>query len=166
MHIPKRCTNLLQYFKLFVKYKKVLKKTRLDLCRTAVLCYCNRPLIGLNLNFHTILTYRRYFGGKRYAPLCFIWNFFSNVKKVVKELRLNSYRTDDSYYCNKLLMESFLNFDKILRHFLCKKLRHLLCKVFPFYCCVWNFFENTKGALKQVRVILCRADILHHYNRL
>ena len=33
-------------------------------------------------------------------------------------------------------------------------------------CSVWNFFENINGALKQVRVTLCTADVLHHSNRL
>ena len=43
---------------------------------------------------------------------------------------------------------------------------HLLWEMFPFYCPVWNFFENIKVALKKVRVTLWRIDALHHCNRL
>ena len=43
---------------------------------------------------------------------------------------------------------------------------HLLWEMFPFYCPVWNFFENIKVALKKVRVTLWRTDALHHCNRL
>ena len=38
--------------------------------------------------------------------------------------------------------------------------------MFPIYCRVWNFIENSKEASKQVRVTLCRTDGLHHCYRL
>ena len=43
---------------------------------------------------------------------------------------------------------------------------HLLWEMFPFYWSVWNFFENIKRAFKQVRVTLCRTDVLDYCIRL
>ena len=37
--------------------------------------------------------------------------------------------------------------------------------MFPIYCRVCNFFEYIKEVLKQVRVTLRRAVVLHHRNR-
>ena len=38
--------------------------------------------------------------------------------------------------------------------------------MFRIYCRTWSFFESIKEALKQVRVTLCKIDVLHHCNRL
>ena len=45
--------------------KETLKKVRLNSCRTDVLYNCNRLLIGLNLNFDSILAMLLY--GKIYS---------------------------------------------------------------------------------------------------
>ena len=36
----------------------------------------------------------------------------------------------------------------------------------PIYCRIWNIFEYIKEVLKQVRVTLCRTDVLHYRNGL
>ena len=71
------CCNVWNFFS---NAKEALKKVKLNSCRTDVLYYCNRFLIGLNLNFDTILTYKRSFFRDRYAPFVFYLRFFSNVK--------------------------------------------------------------------------------------
>ena len=149
------CSNVWNFFS---NVKEAAKKVRLNSCRTDLQ---NRLLIRLKLNFDTMLAYKLSFLEKDILPLCFIQNFFSNVKQALKEVSLNPCRTDVSYYCNWLLMESLLNVDRILRFFNC----YLLCKIFLIYCHIKNFFENIKRALKQVRVTLCTSDILHHSTR-
>ena len=48
--------------------KQTLRKVRLNSCRADVLHYCERHLIGLDLNFDTILTYKQsFFYGKIYS---------------------------------------------------------------------------------------------------
>ena len=59
------------------------------------------------------------------------------------------------------MMESHQSFDKILRHCLPS-----FMDCFGFIAAFGFFFKNIKGALKQVRVTLCRTDVFHHCNRL
>ena len=69
VHNEKKHTNFLQCLEFFTNVEQNVKK--LNSCRTDFLHYCNRFLIGLNLNFDTIN---------------FIWNFFSNVKQPLKKV--------------------------------------------------------------------------------
>ena len=34
------------------------------------------------------------------------------------------------------------------------------------YCRIWNVSEYIREVLKQVRVTLCKTDVMHHHNKL
>ena len=59
-------------------------KVRLNSCRADVLHYCERHLIGLDLNFDTILTYKQFFFMERYTPFVFYLEFFLKYKTGLK----------------------------------------------------------------------------------
>ena len=68
----------------------------------------------------------------RYATFPLHLEFYLKHKMAFKELMLNSSRSDALYYCNRLLIESHLNFDKTLRYL-------LYGKIFQF-CVAFGFF--------------------------
>ena len=109
-----------------------------------------------------VLTYKRSFFRKRYAPFVIHLEFFLKCKiNLKRSIRLNSCITDvlcysiDFWWSHSWTVIKYwdINFN-------------LLCKIFPIYCYLGNFSKNIKGALKQVRVTLWRTDVLHHCNRL
>ena len=96
------------FWNIFSNVKEALKKVKHNSYRIHVLYYCNRIMVWLNLNFDTILTLLT---AMFHSPLYYIWNFFTSVKWPLKEVMLHL-----CYYYNRLSMESYLNFEKILRH--------------------------------------------------
>ena len=58
-------------------------------------------------------------------------------------------------------MESRLSFGKILTYYLSSFMENV-SDLLPHL----EFFRKHKKALKQVRVTLCKIDVLHHCNRL
>ena len=86
--------------------------------------------------------------------------FFLKCKVILKGSKANFMKmmyciTVTDYWCNHTW--SLIKY----WHINC----HLLWEMFPFYCPVWNFFENIKVALKKVRVTLWRTDVMHYWSR-
>ena len=59
----------------------------LNSCRTDVLHYCNRLLIGLNLNFDKILTSEQLYFAEKYAPSVLHLEIFLKCKLTFKKSR-------------------------------------------------------------------------------
>ena len=124
--------------------------------------YCNRLLIGLNLNFDKILTSWQWCFTERYAPFVLHLEIFLKCKLTLKGSKAD-------------FMQNFMSCITIVDFWWSQSWTlieywdincHILWKTFPIYCHVWIFFKNKKGALKQVRVTLRRTNVLHHCNRL
>ena len=97
---PLICCNVWNFFS---NVKQSLNKVRLNSCRTDVVFYCNRLSIELIVNFDTILTYKRSFFRKRYAPFVFHLEFFLKCKIARKRSKAEFMQKLYFVYCNRRL---------------------------------------------------------------
>ena len=68
MRIEKKRNNFLQRLQFFLKSKIGLKESKAQFMQNLCIC-CNGLMIGLILNFGTILTYQRSYFTEKYATL-------------------------------------------------------------------------------------------------
>ena len=139
----KMFSNLLSRLRFFQKYKWGFKASEGVLCRSDVLHDCYRTLVCLNSKFDELKNFIRCVVKKNATIFWNVWNFFSNVKKVFKKVRVNSRKTDS---CITVVDFWRSRTGALIKywHINC----YFLWKMFPIYCRVWNFFENVKEVLK------------------